>query len=300
MQRVAFLGLGVMGSGMAARLIDAGFPVVVWNRSPARAEALERKGATLAASPSEAAAGADTIVAMVADDAASREVWLGRDGALAAARPGTTAVECSTVSPRWILELERETAGRGCALLDAPVLGSRSHAHEGQLTFLAGGDPAALDRVRRVLEPMSRAIVHLGPSASGARMKLVNNFMAGVQAAALAEALAMVEACGLDRDAAFSVLANGAPGSPLVKTVGPRMLARDYDVNFALALMRKDLTYAFDEAATHGIPLSIAAAGRALYDKAIEAGLGDVDFAAVVEPLRAAAALPGKATDKHG
>ena len=287
MNTVAFLGLGVMGSGMAARLLGAGFQVVVWNRTPARAEPLVQKGARLAASPADAASAADVIVAMVADDAASRDVWLGRDGALASAPPAAIAIECSTVSPAWIVELGGEAAARRCALLDAPVLGSRPQAADGQLVFLVGGDAAVLERVRPALESMSRAIVHLGPVASGARMKLVNNFMAGVQAATLAEALAMIEGIGLDRDAAFSVLANGAPGSPLVKTVGPRMVARDYDVNFALSLMRKDLSYAIDEGAAHGVTLSIAAAARALYDQAVGAGLGDRDFSAVAEPIRA-------------
>jgi 3-hydroxyisobutyrate dehydrogenase len=289
MNTVAFLGLGVMGSGMAARVIDAGFQVIVWNRSPARAEPLQKKGARVAASPSRAAVGADVIVSMVADDAASREVWLGRDGAMISARPGAIAIECSTVSPAWVVELASEVAARKCVLLDAPVLGSRPQARDGQLVFLAGGDAATLERVRPILECMSRAVVHLGPTGSGARMKLVNNFMAGVQAAALAEALAMIDAVGLDRDAAFSVLSNGAPGSPLVKTVGPRMVARDYDVNFALALMRKDLAYAIDEAATHGVTLSIASTARGLYDRAVEAGLGDVDFSAVVESIRGTA-----------
>jgi 3-hydroxyisobutyrate dehydrogenase len=297
MQTVAFLGLGVMGSGMAARLVDAGFPVIAWNRSAARAEPLQRKGATIAPSPAAAAAGADVIISMVADDRASREVWLGANGALAAARPGTIAIESSTVTPGWIGELAREVAGRRGALLDAPVLGSRPQAAEGQMVFLVGGDASAIERARPILEPMSRAIVHLGPTGSGARMKLVNNFMAGVQAANLAEAIAMVEASGLDRDAAFSVLANGAPGSPLVKTVGPRMLARNYDVNFMLSLMRKDLAYAIEEAAAHGVTLSTAAAASALYDKAIATGHAAADFAAVVEPLRGAATRsdgPGK------
>jgi 3-hydroxyisobutyrate dehydrogenase len=289
MNTIAFLGLGVMGRGMAARLLGAGFQVVVWNRTPSRAEPLQQKGARLASSPGDAASAADVIVAMVADDAASRDVWVGRDGALASARPGAIAIECSTVSPAWVVELATEVAARQCTLLDAPVLGSRPQAADGQLVFLVGGDAAVLERVRPALEPMSRAIVHLGPVASGARMKLVNNFMAGVQAATLAEALAMIDGIGLDRDAAFSVLANGAPGSPLVKTVGPRMVARDYDVNFALSLMRKDLSYAIDEAATHGVTLSIASAARDRYDKAVQAGLGEADFSAVVEPIRGAA-----------
>jgi len=274
---------------MAARLVDAGFPVIVWNRNLSRAEPLQRKGATVAASPSDAAARADVIISMVSDDGASRDVWLGREGALRAARPGTIAIECSTLSPAWVGDLAREVAARGAVLLDAPVLGSRPQAAQGQMVFLVGGEAAVLERVRPILEPMSRAIEHLGPVASGARMKLVNNFMSGTQAANLAEAIAMVEACGLERNAAFSVLSNGAPGSPLVKVVGARMMARDYDVNFLLSLMRKDLTYAIEEAATHGVTLSTAAAARALYDTAIADGHGGADFAAIIEPLRAGA-----------
>lgn len=287
MQSVGFLGLGVMGRGMAARLLCAGVPVVVWNRNPARAEPLERLGATVAASPAEAAAHADVIISMVSDDDASRTVWLGPGGALGAARPGTIAIECSTLSPAWVVDLAREVAAKGLVLLDAPVAGSRPQAAEGQLLFMVGGEAAVLDRVRRILEPMSRAIVHLGPVASGARMKLVNNFMSGTQAANLAEAIALAEACGLDRDAAFSVLSNGAPGSPLVKVVGARMLARDYDVNFMLSLMRKDLRYAIEEARRHGVTLSTAETALGLYDQAIAAGHGSADFAAIVEPLRA-------------
>jgi 3-hydroxyisobutyrate dehydrogenase len=287
MQIVAFLGLGVMGRGMAARLVGAGVPVVVWNRNPARAEPLQRLGAVVAASPAEAAARADVIISIVSDDGASRDVWLGPGGALGAVRPGTIAIECSTLSPAWVIDLAREVEAKGSVLLDAPVLGSRPQAAEGQMVFLVGGDAAVLERVRPILEPMSRAIVHLGAVASGARMKLVNNFMAGSQAANLAEAIAMAQACGLDRDAAFSVLSNGAPGSPLVKVVGARMLARDYDVNFMLSLMRKDLTYAIEEARIHGVTLSTAETALGLYDRAIAAGHGTADFAAIVEPLRA-------------
>jgi 3-hydroxyisobutyrate dehydrogenase len=287
MQIAAFLGLGVMGRGMAARLVGAGVPVVVWNRNPARAEPLQRLGAAVAASPAEAAARADVIISIVSDDGASRDVWLGPGGALGAVRPGTIAIECSTLSPAWVIDLAREVEAKGSVLLDAPVLGSRPQAAEGQMVFLVGGDAAVLERVRPILEPMSRAIVHLGAVASGARMKLVNNFMAGSQAANLAEAIAMAQACGLDRDAAFSVLSNGAPGSPLVKVVGARMLARDYDVNFMLSLMRKDLTYAIEEARIHGVTLSTAETALGLYDRAIAAGHGTADFAAIVEPLRA-------------
>src|SRR4029077_9555380 len=156
----------------------------------------------------------------------------------------------------------------GCDLLDAPVTGSRQHAADGQVLFLAGGDPAAFERARPVLLAMGRGAVLLGPSGSGARMKLVNNFMCGVQAAALAEAIALIEKSGLDADKALTILMEGAPGSPLVKTLAARMRDRSYDVHFALTLMRKDLSYAMSDAARLGVPLATAAAARDDFDRA--------------------------------
>ena len=288
MGTVAFLGLGTMGSGMAGRLLDAGFSVAAWNRSAGRADALRQRGATIAASPREAASNADVVISMVADDVASRRVWSAGDGALFGLKSGAVAIECSTVSPGWIAELAQLTAAKGASLLDAPVTGSKGHAAAGELLFLVGGDAAVLERVRPVLAAMSRATVHLGSSGSGARMKLVNNFVCGVQAAALAEGLAFAEACGLDSAATVEVLANGAPGSPLVKAVSARMASRNYDVQFLLPLMKKDLSYALTEAERWGVPLRTAEVARDLFDAAIRAGWAEADFAAVVE------AIPGR------
>jgi 3-hydroxyisobutyrate dehydrogenase len=288
MTKVAFLGLGVMGSRMAARLLDAGMTVTAWTRRAERAEPLRAKGATIAGSPRDAAWDADVIISMVADDEASRSVWLGERGALAGAKRDAVAIESSTLSPAWILELAEHARTAGVGFLDAPVTGSRAQAESGEINFLAGGDRDVVERVRPVLEPMSRDVVHLGPVGSGARMKLVNNVTSAVQATALAEALAFIEACGLEPTAAMSVLTNGAPGSWLVKTLAPRMMLRDYDVNFQLALMRKDIGYAIDEAKRCGVELGTAAAARGLFDAAIAAGLGESDFSAIAE------AVPGK------
>jgi 3-hydroxyisobutyrate dehydrogenase len=283
---VAFLGLGVMGGGMAARLVSTGLPVTVWNRRADRADALVAQGARLASSPRDAASTADVIISMVADDRASRAVWMGADGALAGARSGAVLVESSTISPAWIAELAPAAAARGCSLLDAPVTGSRSHAASGQLLFLVGGDEAVLERVRPVLDAMARGVRHLGPSGRGATMKLVNNFMCAVQAAALAEGVAMIERSGLDVDNALAILADGAPGSPLVKAVGPRMTSRDYTVHFALELLRKDVSYAIAEAERLGVTLGTAAAAREACDRAIRTGLGEKDFSVMVETMR--------------
>ena len=284
--RVALIGLGLMGSGMARRLLGAGFPLAVWNRNPERAKALAAEGAHVAATPRDAAARADVVLSMVADDAASRAVWLGDHGALAGATRGAVLVECSTLTVGWIGQLFREVAARGCELLDAPVTGSKPHAASGELVFLVGGSAAALETARPALTAMSRAILHVGASGRGALLKLVNNFMCGVQAASLAEALALIERSGLDRAKSLELLTTGAPGSPLVKTLSARMTARDYTPNFLLRLMAKDLTYALAEGRRYGLALSTVASALEVVDQAVAAGNGEEDFSALVEPLR--------------
>ena len=286
--RMALIGLGLMGSGMARRLLGAGFPLTVWNRNPERAKALAAEGAHVAATPREAASRADVVVSMVADDAASRAVWLGDHGALAGAARGAVLVESSTLTVGWIGQLFREVAARGCELLDAPVTGSKSQAASGELVFLVGGAAAALETARPALAAMSRAILHVGGSGRGTLLKLVNNFMCGVQAASLAEALALIERSGLDRAKSLELLTTGAPGSPLVKTLSARMTARDYTPNFLLRLMAKDLTYALGEGRRYGLDLSTVASALEVVDRAVAAGNGEEDFSALVEPLRRA------------
>lgn len=285
-QRVAILGLGTMGAGMAKNLLAAGFPVTVYNRTRAKAEPLAAAGARVAESPADAAHDADAIISMLSEENASRATWTGERGALAAARAGTVLIESSTVTPKWIAELAGLSSARGLALLDAPVTGSRPQAESAQLTFLVGGDATALERVRPALAAMSKEIVHLGPSGSGARMKLVNNFLAGVQIASLAEALAWIERGSLNREMALKVLKNGAPGSPLVATISARMVEATYDVNFLLSLMDKDLRYAAADAATVGVDLRSALTAEARFSDAMSAGFSEKDMSAVIEPLR--------------
>ncbi len=286
-QSVAILGVGTMGMGMARNLLKAGFSVTVYNRTSARAAALATAGAHVADTPAHAAGGADVVISMLSDDNASRSAWTGEQGALAGAKPGTVLVESSTVTPAWIAELAGLAAARELSLLDAPVTGSRIQAEAGQLNFLVGGEAAVLERARPVLAAMSKEIVHLGPVGSGARMKLINNFLCGVQVASLAEGLAWIERSGLDRDQALKVICNGAPGSPLLNAISARMAASAYDVNFLLSLMRKDLSYAGADAETLGIELLTAKTAEARFLEALAAGYGDKDMSAVIEPLRA-------------
>lgn len=285
--RVAFLGLGIMGGNMARRLLGAGFPLVVYNRNRAKAEALVSAGASVAATPREAAANADVVLCMVADDVASRAMWLGADGALAGAPRGAVLADCSTLTVAWVNELAAAAAACGGEFLDAPVTGSKNQSAAGELNFLVGGSATALEKLRPVLAPMSKSITHLGPTGSGALVKLINNFVCGVQAASLAEALAWIERSGLDRAKALSVLLDGAPGSPLVKTLAARMTAADYTPNFLLKLMAKDLDYALKEGRESGQASATAAAALEVFRAAIAAGHGEQDMSAVIEPFRA-------------
>ena len=284
--RVAILGLGIMGSGMASRLLSAGFPVAVYNRNPAKTVPFSSAGAFVAGSPREAASQADIIISMVADDIASRNIWLDETGALAGAARGSVLIESSTLTVGWIKELSAAAAQRGCEFLDAPVTGTKPHAASGELLFLVGGSASALAAAQPVLSVLGHEIVHLGPTGSGALLKLINNFMCGVQAASLAEAMALIEAGGLDRAKAEAILTAGAPGSAIVKRAAARAAANDFTPNFPLHLMAKDLGYAIGEASRCGLPLQTATSALAVFQQAMAKGLGDEDFSAVIKALQ--------------
>lgn len=284
--KVALLGLGTMGHGMAQNLLKAGFPLTVYNRTQAKAETLAARGAAVAKTPAEAAATADVVFAMLSDDDASREAWAGRDGALAAMKPGGIAVECSTLSPAWIAELADTAHKRGVRLVEAPVTGSRVQAEGGQLTFLVGADKEALAEVMPILRPMSKDVVHLGPIGCGAQLKLINNFLCGVQVASFAEALAWIERTELKRDAALAFLKKGAPGSGILSTMADRMTQRNYEVNFLLRLMAKDMRYAKAAAAQLGVQLTTEDPVELLFERAQQHGQGDKDMSAVAEVVR--------------
>ena len=285
-EKVAFLGLGTMGSGMAANLLKAGFLLTVYNRTATKAQPLVNAGARLAATPADAAKGASVVLTMLADDAASRHVWLGDDGALAAADKSAIIIDSSTVSPLWIAELAEHAAQRGLQFLDAPVTGSRMQAEAGQLSFLVGGSETALAAATPVLRAMSKEILHLGPVGSGAKLKLINNFLCGVQIASLAQGITWIERSGLDREKSLAFLKTGAPGSPVFAALSARMAAQNYAVNFVLKLMAKDLLYAQNEAARCDIDLTTAQVARKLFDDAVAKGFGEEDMSAVIEPLR--------------
>jgi 3-hydroxyisobutyrate dehydrogenase len=245
MARVAFIGLGRMGHGMAGRYLDTGFTVSVWNRSKAKAEDLIARGARWAASPEDAAIDADAVVTMVADDQASRAVWLAKDGAATTMKAGTLAIECSTVSHQHALDLSRELRSRGLVYIDSPVTGLPDAAAAGKLTLLVGADVADLEKARPYLAPLSTVIRHFGAVGSGTVYKLINNLMGAIQIAGIAEGLAIAEQAGLDTRLVLEAIETGVAGSPQVIRHSKRMAARNFaGATFTAALRQKDAAYA--------------------------------------------------------
>lgn len=245
MGHVAFIGLGRMGHGMAGRYLDAGLRLAVWNRSKEKAEDLIARGAQWATSPEDAAIDADAVVTMVADDEASRSVWLGKNGAAATMKAGTLAIECSTISYAHALDLSRELDNRGLVYIDSPVTGLPDAAASGKLTLLVGAHPADLEKARPFLEPLSSTIRHFGAVGTGTVYKLINNLMGAIQIAGIAEGLAIAEQAGLDMKLVLEAIESGVAASPQVIRHSRRMAARNFaGATFTAALRHKDAAYA--------------------------------------------------------
>jgi 3-hydroxyisobutyrate dehydrogenase len=291
MSRVAFIGLGRMGRGMAGRLVAAGHDVVVHNRTRDKAAELLTAGARWADSPAEAVAGVEAVLVMVSDDEASRGVWLGADGVLAGEpAPDALAVECSTLSHDWVLELAAAATARHLRYLDAPVTGLPDAAAAGQLTLLVGGEPADVAAAEPLLRELSVDRVHFGPVGAGTAYKLVINLMGAVQIAAAAEGMAMAERAGLDLGLVAATIAGGQAASPQVVRNTRRMVAGDHgsDVVFSGHLRRKDAAYGVRLAETLGIGAPFGRVALDGLDALVAAGLGDQNESSIIEVARRA------------
>ena len=279
MTEVAWIGLGAMGSRMAARVRDAGHELVVWNRTREKAEEL---GVAIAASPREAAGHAELVFTMLADPDALRAVTEGDDGLLSGLREGSVLVEMSTVGPRAIAELS-ERMPSGSSLLDVPVLGSLPQAESGTLKLFAGGEDADFERARPLLETLGEAI-RTGPLGSGAAAKLVANATLVGMIALLGETLALADALGLPRDTTWEVLAT-TPLDAQAERRRPAVEAGEYPPRFRLSLGRKDAELVEAAAAAAGLDLPALDAARAHLASAEAAGLGDEDYSAVLKHI---------------
>lgn len=279
---VAFIGLGAMGAPMAASLLDAGIALRVYNRTPARAQPLGGRGATVCDSIAGVVEGARFVVSMVSDDNASRAVMLSADGVVARAAPGTVIVDASTNSPALSRQVAAEAHRRGLAHLDAPVSGSVAQALSRELVFMVGGELPALELAQPLLDAMGRLTIYMGHSGAGATMKLVNNMLSAVLTAAIAEAMSVAQAARLDPEATRQVLGEGAAGSRLTRSKIPKMIARDFSPQFQLELMDKDLRYFLALAEQLDRPVPIGALVRSQLQGARLAGFGQLDTSALL------------------
>src|SRR5580700_5381356 len=289
MSRVAFVGLGNMGQGMAGRLLDTGHQLNLYNRTAARADALVRRGARLFESPKDACQGVDAVISMVADDAASRTIWLERDGILAAdIGKGGFAIECSTLSHDWVSDLSARCKARGLRYIDAPVTGLPDVAATGALTLLVGADADDLQSARGILDSLARRIIRFGPVGAGTAYKLIINMMGAVQIASAAEGLALAERAGLDLGAVADAIASGQAASPQVVRNARRMVAADHDRNivFSAALRLKDVDYGLRFAREIGIGSPFAALAQGIYRQLCEQGHAQLNESKVIEVSR--------------
>jgi 3-hydroxyisobutyrate dehydrogenase len=284
MTTVAVLGLGAMGLRMATNLLAAGHQVVVYNRTEERARALEAAGATRARTPRHAAERCEIVISMVTDEDAARALWLDESaGAAGGLRPGAIAIESSTVTPAWANALAGAVAARDATFLDAPVVGSRPQAEAAALVFLVGGAAEALDRARGVLSAMGSAIHHVGPVGAGMIMKLAVNGLFGIQVAALAEILGMLEKSGIARAQAVEALGAMPVTSPALKGIAALMAARSFAPLFPIDLVDKDFRYILEAARRVGAATPASAAVREVYAQARRQGHGNYNIAGVVQ-----------------
>ena len=280
-----------MGAGMAGRLLAAGHELLVYNRTPGKAEALVGAGARLVASPREAASGVDAVFVMVSDDRASQSVWQGADGVLAAdLMPGAFAIECSTLSYDWVSELAVATRSRGLRYLDCPVTGLPEAAAAGQLTLLVGADPDDLQAAEPLLRSLAAQWLHFGPAGTGTAYKLIINLMGAVQIAAAAEGMALAERAGLDLDQVASAIASGQAASPQVVRNSRRIADgnHDTDIVFSGRLRHKDTLYAIRLAERLGLGVPFGQAALAGLERLLAAGLGDQNESSIIDVARRA------------
>lgn len=291
-ERIGFLGLGIMGSRMAANIAGAGYELTAWTHTPGKAERWAKEhGAKAAETPAEVARSSDIVVSMVVDGAQVSSVLLGEGGAIEAAHESLLCVDMSTISPRDTRRIGSTLAERGVAMLDAPVTGSSPRAQAGTLTIMAGGEAEDFSRARPLLETMGTLVVHVGELGQGEMLKLINNSLGAANAAAVAEALVLAKTVGLDLDALQTVVGAGSGASAQLELKAGPMREHNYTTLFKTEHMLKDVRLCLEEAQAAGVPFPAAAHARDLLTATLGRGHGEDDYAAVIE---AAEGLAGR------
>lgn len=284
-EKVGFIGLGIMGHGMAHNLLKAGFPLTVWNRTASKMESLVAAGAQAASHPADVAAHSDIIVICVSDTPDVEAVVLGEHGLIEGARAGSLVIDCSTISPTATQKLAATLAGRGVAMLDAPVSGGSEGAVKGTLSIMVGGEAKDFERALPVFKAMGQKITHVGSSGAGQTVKLVNQILVVGNALAMCEALLFAQAGGVDLEKTLEAVSAGAAGSWMLSNRGPQIIRRDWRPGFTIDLQQKDVRLVLDAASDLGVPLPGTALIYQLYRTLQARNLGSEGNHALVKAL---------------
>ena len=291
-ERIGFLGLGTMGAAMAANLARAGLSVTAWNRSPGRAPGLDGLGVARADTPAAATTASDVVVVCVSDTPDVEAILFGPDGVAAGARRGQLVIDCSTISPSATRDFNARLAAAGVDLVDAPVSGGSEGAQKATLTIFCGGEAAAVERARPILEAMGKTITHVGPSGAGQAVKAVNQVILAGTYLGVAEGIVLALKAGLEVGQVVEALGGGAAQSWVLTNRSGRMLANDYPLGFKVALHRKDLGIALDLAREMGADLPVAELAAAFETDLMAGGHADDDMSALARVIRARSGLP--------
>jgi 3-hydroxyisobutyrate dehydrogenase len=299
-ERIGFIGLGIMGRGMARNILKAGFPLRVWNRTASRMDELAAEGAGPASSPGDLAFHSDIIITCVSDTPDVEQVLLGEGGVIHGARPGSLVIDMSTISPRATQRIAAHLAERHIHMLDAPVSGGSEGAARGTLSIMVGGDVTQFERALPVFQAMGTTITHLGPIGAGQTTKLVNQILVVGHALAMSEALLFAQAGGVDLRKALEAVSGGAAGSWMLSNRGPQILVRDWRPGFTIDLQQKDLRLVLQEADRLGVPLPGTALIHQLYRTLQARGLGHEGNHALIKALENLAGIEVGTWDEGG
>jgi 3-hydroxyisobutyrate dehydrogenase len=284
-ERIGFIGLGIMGQGMAANLLKAGFPLTVWNRTVTRMQELVGLGAHAGASPADVAERSDVVVICVSDTPDVQTVILGEHGVIHGARPGALVIDCSTISPQATREMAATLAEKGIFMLDAPVSGGSEGAAKGTLSIMVGGADDQFARALPIFQAMGKTITHVGGHGAGQTVKLVNQVLVVGNCIAMSEALMLAQAGGVDLQKTYTAISQGAAGSWMFTNRAPQIMARDWRPGFTIDLQQKDLRLVLDAADASGAPLPITSLVFQLYRTLQAQGLGSEGNHALIKAL---------------
>ncbi len=284
-ERVGFVGLGIMGQGMARNLLKAGYSVRVWNRTSSRMDPLIEAGATAGACPADVAANCDITVVCVSDTPDVEEVILGENGILSGVQAGALVIDCSTISPQATIDIAEQLNAKGVKMLDAPVSGGSEGAANGTLSIMIGGPEDQVERARGVFEAMGNTITHVGKQGAGQTVKLVNQILVVGNCLAMCEALIFAQAGGVDLERCLNAVTGGAAGSWMLANRGPQIIERDWRPGFTINLQQKDVRLIMQEADALGVPVLLSGQVFSLYRTLQQAGLGEEGNHALVKAL---------------